>query len=86
MKETLIDYMKRRLKEYREMKPEKTLPVERDFPNCNKYDKCCTDEEKPEIDLTRRCFHCGQQFQDDISLSRHMDMHRETDGGVRSIG
>ena len=46
MKETKIEYMKRRLEEFRTMKPEKTLPLQRDFPNCGKYTKCCTEEEK----------------------------------------
>jgi len=46
MKETKIEYMKRRLDEFRIMKPEKTLPLQRDFPNCGKYEKCCTKDEK----------------------------------------
>ena len=37
-------------------------------------------------DLTRRCFHCGQQFRNDVDLFRHLEEHRRTDGGVRSIG
>jgi len=45
MKETKIEYMKRRLEEFRIMKPEKTLPLQRDFPNCGKYTKCCTKDE-----------------------------------------
>lgn len=39
--ETLIEYMQRRLRQYREMKVEKTLPIQRDFPNCQKYKACC---------------------------------------------
>ncbi len=46
MKETKIEYMKRRLKELREMNPEKILPLQRDFPNCGKYEDCCTKDEK----------------------------------------
>jgi len=45
MKETKIEYMKRRLDELRMMHPEKTLPLQRDFPNCGKYEKCCTKDE-----------------------------------------
>lgn len=45
MKETKIEYMKRRLDELRMMHPEKTLPLQRDFPNCGKYTKCCTKNE-----------------------------------------
>ena len=45
MKETKIEYMKRRLDEFRIMNPEKTLPLQRDFPNCEKYEKCCTKDE-----------------------------------------
>jgi len=37
--------MNRRLKEYREMEIEETLPVQRDFPNCQKYKKCCNKDE-----------------------------------------
>lgn len=47
--ETQFEYMQRRLvayrkiiPEYREVKPEKIVPLQRDFPNCeNKYNKCC---------------------------------------------
>lgn len=46
MKETKIEYMKRRLDEFRTMKIEKTLPLQRDFPNCGKYTSCCTKNEK----------------------------------------
>lgn len=46
MKETLMEYMQRRLKQYREMKVEKTLPIQRDFPNCQKYEKCCDKDEE----------------------------------------
>lgn len=45
MKETKIEYMKRRLDELRMMHPEKTLPLQRDFPNCGKYTSCCTKNE-----------------------------------------
>lgn len=49
MMETKLEYMQRRLEayrkitpEYREVKPEMIVPLQRDFPNCeNKYSKCC---------------------------------------------
>lgn len=49
MMETKLAYMQRRLKsyrkitpEYREVKTEKIVPLQRDFPNCEtKYSKCC---------------------------------------------
>lgn len=46
MKETLLEYMQRRLKQYREMKVEKTLPIQRDFPNCQKYKACCDNDKE----------------------------------------
>ena len=44
--ETKIEYMTRRLKQFRKMKPEVTLPIQRDFPNCDKYTKCCHDDKE----------------------------------------
>lgn len=45
--ETQIEYMTRRLKQFRDMKPEVTLPIQRDFPNCTvRYTKCCTDDKE----------------------------------------
>ena len=53
MSETIIEYMKRRLDEYRLMQPVAILPLQTDYPNCNKYTKCCTrlsDEEKQKLE------------------------------------
>ena len=54
MKETKIEYMTRRLEEFRIMKPEKTLPLQRDFPNCEKYKPCCTKDKDFWNDLQKR--------------------------------
>ena len=53
MSETIIEYMKRRLAEYRLMQPTIILPLQTDYPNCNKYTKCCTNlsvEEKRKLE------------------------------------
>ena len=39
--ETQIEYMLRHLQEYRAMKPEIVVPMQRMFPGCAKYDPCC---------------------------------------------
>ncbi len=41
------------------------------FPNCSKYEPCCSD------DIKFRCFHCGEQFQDETALQKHLKTHGE---------
>ena len=41
MKENLFDYMSRHLEEYRKMKPELVVPMQKMFPGCHKYSPCC---------------------------------------------
>jgi len=46
MKETQLDYMKRKLEEYRAINKlsEIIVPMQRMFPGCQKYDPCCSNE------------------------------------------
>ena len=48
-KESLLEYMQRRLKELREMKVEVTTTAQHMFPDCEKYKPhCCSTEVTPE--------------------------------------
>jgi len=77
MKETKIEYMMRRLDEFRIMKPEKTLPLQRDFPNCGKYEVCCDKDEEfwdnlqkrvKETEITRQPFRTKKAKAEDTKM------------------
>jgi len=61
--ETLIEYMERRLVEFRKMQPITIMPLQRDFPGCEKYKTCCNtidvwsmDKMRDEINLQHKVF------------------------------
>lgn len=66
--ETLTEYMLRHLKEYRAMKPEIRVLMQRDFPNCDKYKRCCStipketmEKMQEEINLRHRVYKVKKQ-------------------------
>ena len=50
MRESLIDRMTRELYEYRMMGSIIRVDGQRDFPNCDKYNKCCSESWKPTLE------------------------------------
>ena len=42
--------MERHLKEYRAMKPEMVVPMQRMWPGCHKYNPCCDTHSNPKLE------------------------------------